>query len=197
VKTPTRLALAAILVAALPALAVAAKPGPPPGKYAREYAEMNKPVWKRNFPRLGKFVVLAPSTPGEGKGVYNCIAHTLRIYDHWVWPGKNVADFDRKYGASGYHRLKQKDFRFNPQQEKIVLYAVKKNGRWECTHACRQLTDGTWSSKLGHGPLISHASPDSLDGPEYGRPIAVYARPRRVPLNSPRPTSVASARPVR
>jgi hypothetical protein len=198
VKTSTRLALAAILVAALPALAVAARPGPPPGKYAREYAALNSPKWKRDFPRLGKFEVLAPSTPGEGKGVYNCIAYSLKIHDRWVNPAKSVAGFDRMYGAQGYRRVKGLDYHFNPRLEKVVVYAKKgRTGQLEYTHACRQLTNGTWTSKLGHGPLISHATPDSLDGPSYGRPVAVYVKARRAPLNSARPTSVASPRPVR
>jgi type VI secretion system secreted protein VgrG len=199
VKNLTRLALAAILVAALPALAAAAKPGPPPGKYAREYAEMNKPSWKKSFPRLGNFVVLAPSTPGEGKkGAYNCIAHTLKIYNKWVWPGKTVADFDRLYSSHGYRRVKLKDYRFNPRMEKIVLYGKRGANGLECTHASRQLTDGTWTSKLGQGPLIRHDTPDSVDGPSYGHPLAVYVRARRVPQSGMgRSTAVASTRPVR
>ena len=33
-----------------------------------------------------------------------------------------------------------------------------------------------WGSKLGKMALIRHATPDSLDGPDYGKPYAVYYR---------------------
>jgi hypothetical protein len=182
VKTLTRLALLVLVGACLPGVASAAKPGPAVGRYAGEYAEMTRPSWKGGFPILGRYQVLAPSTGRENKkGAYNCIAHSLKIYDRWVWPGKRVADFDRLYGGHGYRRVRGLDYRFNPRLEKVVLYAKRdRAGQVECTHACRQLSDGTWTSKLGGGPLIRHASPDSVDGPSYGRPIAVYVRARRV-----------------
>src|ERR1700677_1349457 len=67
------------------------KPGPKPEVYASSYREMEKPGWKSNFPRLGRYEILAPFTaPAGKKGSYNCIAHTLRIYHQWVWPGKKV-----------------------------------------------------------------------------------------------------------
>jgi hypothetical protein len=175
------------------------KPGPKAGKYAAEYREMTKPSWKTNFPNLGPYEVLAPSTGRENKkGAYNCIAHTLRIYSRWVWPGKKVADFDRLYNSHGYKRLRKVDYRFNPKLDKIVLYAkVLKNGQLECTHGARQLADGTWTSKLGGGPLIRHKTPAAVGGPSYGRPIAVYVKVRRasviLPLPSGSPTVVASA----
>ena len=43
------------------------------------------------------------------------------------------------------------------------------------THAARQLTDGTWSSKLGRFHDISH-SIDGLSGNEYGRPVLYLRR---------------------
>src|SRR5258708_7553128 len=55
------------------------KPGPKAGLYASSYREMEKPSWKTNFPRLGRYEILAPFTaPAGKKGAYNCIAHTLR-----------------------------------------------------------------------------------------------------------------------
>jgi len=189
VKTLTRLALFAVAL-----LAVAAKPAPPSRTYATQYARMNSKDWRSSFPNVGKFDILAPSTGKAGtRGGYNCIAHTLRIYDRWVWPGSRIADFDKLYGAAGYRRVRGLNFRFNPKMEKIVLYAKRgKKGKIECTHGCRQLTDGTWTSKLGAGPLIRHASPDSVDGPSYGRPIAVYVRPRKVPISPTKPARSSS-----
>ncbi len=189
-KTLNRLALIAFFVLALPGVSLAAKPAPPASKFAAEYARMNSREWRKDFPNVGKFEVLAPSTGKAGtRGAYNCIAHTLRIYSKWVWPGATVADFDRLYGKAGYRRVRGLNYRFNPKLEKIVLYAKQgRNGKLECTHGCRQLTDGTWTSKLGAGPLIRHSSPHSLDGPSYGRPIAVYVRQRKVPVSPTRPS---------
>jgi hypothetical protein len=174
------------------------KPGPKAGKYAREYRRLGSGSWKENFPNLGRYEVLAPSTGKAGtKGAYNCISHTLRIYNRWVWPGKTLADFDRLYGSYGYKRLRRKDYRFNPSTDKIVLYArVAKNGKVECTHGARQLADGTWTSKLGAGPLIRHATPAAVGGPSYGKPIAVYvkARKSRPILPQVKATGVANTR---
>src|SRR5260370_1013428 len=99
------------------------KPGPDPARYAVEYGRMKEPSWRGGFPKLGRFEVLAPSTVREDKSKgYNCIAHTLRIYNKWVWPGGRVADFDRLYGAHGYRRARGLDYRFQPELDKIVLY---------------------------------------------------------------------------
>ena len=55
--------------------------------------------------------------------------------------------------------------------DKVVLFAVNRDGKAEITHACRQLPDGTWSSKLGSLPLIRHLKPDDVAGPTYGAPV--------------------------
>lgn len=170
------------------------KPPPAASLFARDYALLRSPAWAANFPNLGDIQVLAPSTGKAGeKGAYNCIAHSLKIYSRWVWEGDTVASFDALYGRHGYRRVKGMDFRFDPRVEKIVLYAkVHPNKRVECTHGARQLADGTWTSKLGAGPLIRHATPHSVAGPSYGKPIAVYVKARK--LKSPAaasPTLVA------
>jgi hypothetical protein len=172
------------------------KPGPKPERYAPDYRTMESPSWKRDFPNLGRYEVLAAATPKTKKSPYNCIAHTLRIYNEWVWPGPKVSDFDRLYSSHGYRRVRGLDYHFDSKLDKIVLYAKKgKNGGTECTHGCRQLADGTWTSKLGQGPLIRHSTPGAVSGPSYGRPIAVYVRTRGtppvVPSSSSRRTTVA------
>jgi hypothetical protein len=179
---------------AAPAAGLPSKPGPDPARYAGEYGRMKEPSWRGGFPNLRRFEVLAPSTGRDGKAkAYNCIAHTLRVYDRWVWPGGRVADFDRLYGEQGYRRVRGLDYRFRPDLEKVVLYAkTLPGGGSECTHGSRQLADGTWTSKLGAGPLIRHASPESVSGPSYGRPVAVYVRPRKVPA----PGAAKPARPA-
>jgi hypothetical protein len=148
-------------------------------RYAAEYRLLVSPKWRRDFPHLGRsFRVLGPSTDPNKKTGYNCIANSLNTRGRWVWPGDRVSDFDKLYRRHGYRRLRKPDYGHNPRLEKVVLYAKKKNGRWVCTHAARQLADGSWTSKLGAGPLIKHPDADSVAGPSYGRPIAVYVRVR-------------------
>jgi hypothetical protein len=157
------------------------KPGPKPDRFAVDYRTLESPSWKKDFPNLGRYEVLAPATPrGKKRILYNCIAHTLRIYNEWVWPGEHIADFDRLYGSHGYKRIRKLDYRFNRDVDKIVLYAKRSStGKLVCTHGCRQLSDGTWTSKLGQGPLIRHTTPAAVSGPSYGKPIGVYVKARR------------------
>jgi len=164
------------------------KPAPPKGTYAQEEKLLAwSPGWKKDFPLLTNFEVLAPMTGKAGtKGAYNCIAHSLRIYTRWVWEGNKLSDFDRLYGSHGYRRIKGLDYRFDPKVEKIVLYAKQgPTGQLDCTHGSRQLADGTWTSKLGAGPLIRHDNPASVGGPSYGKPVFVYVRERKQPTFTP------------
>ena len=48
---------------------------------------------------------------------------------------------------------------------KIALYQ-KDN---ECTHACRQLENGFWTSKMGPLNDIQHSTPEVLEGQYYGK----------------------------
>jgi hypothetical protein len=149
-------------------------------RYAAEYRELNTASWRKSFPNLGeRYVVFGRSTPGKKNGSYNCIAHTLRVYNQWVWPGDKVSDFDRLYGRYGYRRIRSLNYRASSRYEKIVLYGKYEKGRWVATHGALQHPNGIWSSKLGQGPLIKHPNPHSVAGGSYGRPIAVYVRLRR------------------
>jgi hypothetical protein len=122
----------------------------------------------------GKFEVLGPSTPNADASAdtYNCIAWSLGITNHWVWPGESLGGFDKLYAQYGFRRLAKADFSMQAGVEKIALYAL--NGK--CTHAARQNTDGTWSSKLGSAPLIRHNLVDAFGNSIYGHPIAVYVK---------------------
>lgn len=169
------------LVPAASAAGPARKPGPDPTSVAADYAELTRDNWRASFPHLGDHEVLSPSTGSNDKpGAYNCIAHSLRVYDRWVWPGTTVEEFDRLFYSHGFKRIGLLDYAFKGETEKVVLYAkFHGDGRIECTHAAKQLADGTWTSKLGSGPLIRHSSPDALAGPSYGQPAAVYVRARK------------------
>lgn len=115
---------------------------------------------------------------GHATKDYNCIAWSLAITTKWVWPGVGQGDFDSLDGQYGYKRMSKLDYSLQAGVEKIVLYGKKVNGKIEMTHQARQMKDGTWTSKLGEMALIKHASPDSVSGPDYGQPVAVYYRKR-------------------
>lgn len=132
---------------------------------------------KRSFPRLGRrYEVMGPATV-----TYNCICWSLGSDGAWVWPrpaGQPVtlADFDALYAVYGFKRVTGLDYTRQKGVEKVVVFAVYKDGKTEITHACRQLPDGSWSSKLGSLPLIRHLRPDDVAGPTYGSPYVVYVR---------------------
>ena len=144
------------------------------------FPESRREISARDYPALGRdYEVLAPSTDD-----YNCVAHSLGIHDRWISlrsgpPGNRLAWLDRALGTKGYVRLTDFDTDLEPGLRKIVAYAlVDRRGRLvAATHVARQSADGTWTSKLGDGPLIRHRDVWSLRGPAYGRPVAVYTRP--------------------
>jgi hypothetical protein len=128
----------------------------------------------QGFPHLGKnYEVVKPAS-----STYNCIAWSLGVTSEWIWPGTSPELFDRLNARHGFRKMSKLDFHFQPGVEKIVLYGKTVNGRTVATHQARQMPDGTWTSKLGKMAVIRHTSPDSLDGPDYGHPLAVYARKR-------------------
>jgi hypothetical protein len=126
-----------------------------------------------SFPYLGThYVVLSPSTDR-----YNCIAWSLGITTRWINPGATLRHCDQLNRQLGYRRIRTLDYRVQAGVEKIVLYGkVKPDGSLEYTHQARQARDGTWTSKLGKMALVRHATPESLNGPVYGQPVAVYVR---------------------
>jgi hypothetical protein len=130
---------------------------------------------RQGFPHLRQgYRVLSARSPR-----YNAISHTIGTYGNWVWPGDTVAVFDSLYGRYGYQRLSYPQYERNPGAEKIVLYGkLRPDGSLAVTSAARQEAGGGYTSKIGPGPLIWHPYADSLLGPAYGQPIAVYARSR-------------------
>jgi hypothetical protein len=133
----------------------------------------------RDYPNLGRdYEVLAPGTSR-----YNCVAHTLGVHDRWIsiatGPAKDpFAWLDRVLGTRGYRRLPEPDAGLTPGVQKVAAYgyAGRAGSVREVKHVALQAADGTWTSKLGHLALIRHPHLESLNGPLYGRPIAIYAR---------------------
>jgi len=73
------------------------------------------------------------------------------------------------------------DTAFEEGVEKVALYATTdRDGAVVApTHAARQLESGEWTSKLGQCEDVRHATPDSVNGPLYGRSVCYMSRARR------------------
>lgn len=149
--------------------------------------------WKKDFPFLGDdFEVQGAGTPnptacatkaGTDKaipGTYNCIAHTAGIKNVWVNPYQKGEGWDLYYNPLGYKRVSGTDTSFTKGVQKVAVYAKKlPDGRLkEYTHAAVQEADGTWTSKLGSGPLIRHRTAEAVGGGTYGEVVRVYERTR-------------------
>ncbi len=173
------LALAAlVLLCSGSAISQAASPRAA-ASYPRERAVIEGAAMRQSHPHLGsRFEVLGPSTKS-----YNCIAHSLGIHDRWISPQTGPAQnplawADRLYAAQGYRRLPGLDFRRQPGVQKVVVYATRQPDGTirQVTHAAVQSPGGGWTSKLGKLALIRHGTPQALNGPSYGEPVAVYIR---------------------
>jgi hypothetical protein len=90
---------------------------------------------------------------------------------------------DHLYAQYGFQRLPplasgKLDILLEPGVHKVVLYGT--TGRHgvvtNILHAEVQDRDGTWSCKMGPGPLIRYPKFYAMSGPDDGYPIAVYAR---------------------
>lgn len=127
-------------------------------KFPEERIPLEGEAGHQLFPQLGdNFEVLGPSTSD-----YNCIAHSLGKKDLWVNPQTGSADapfarMDEKYRDSGFYRSDEMCLEQEPEISRIVLYATKsaEGHIQKITHAALQEPDGTWSSKLGQGPLFA------------------------------------------
>ena len=116
---------------------------------------------------------------------YNCIAWAASVDDqrwepppHGFWPpgvpsAYTLAAYSTAYATLGYQRCS--DGTFEAKFEKIVLFA---DANGVPTHAARQLDSGRWTSKLGSHVDIEHATPEALNGPDYGAPAIFMRRPR-------------------
>jgi hypothetical protein len=160
-----------------------ADPGQRPLDMSRHPVERNKLTaaeQRAGFPRLGaEFEVLAPATVS-----YNCIGWSVGNQSSWVWPSERgqtayLQHFDALYQYYGFRRIAGLDLKPQRGYDKVLLYAIRRSdGSIQPTHASLQLSDGSWSSKVGSLPLIRHLDPNDLAGPTYGAPWVVYVRPR-------------------
>lgn len=142
---------------------------------------MNDPLLAA-FPglALNGYRITSPATYS-----YNCIAWAAARNDRWWWPAPDaywppaapitttLPAFEAAYATLGYVRCS--DAEFEIRAEKIAIYASPAG---EPTHAARQLDRDRWTSKLGPNVDIEHATPDALNGPDYGAPALFMRRPR-------------------
>jgi type VI secretion system secreted protein VgrG len=149
-------------------------------------------IWT-SFPNLGSgYAVLGPATPR-----YNCVSWTLGTTGSWTWPGSQYSSHASLYASAGYQRLSHMNTGYQPGVQKIAIYGkYNQYGGFAVTHVARQEPGGGWTSKLGALPLIWHPSLDSLSGPSYGQPVAVYARRVAQPAPAPQYRTYASSTPT-
>lgn len=148
-------------------------------------------VSRQSFPKLTRFAKTSDATWG-----YNCHAwgadDAFRWWEPIDWRPPHVPAWVRIYWPQGLPRndysldnfiaaFRTRGFEvcdnasLEPDVEKIALYVLD---GWT-THTARQLPWGTWTSKLGNGIDIEHATPHELEGPAYGSVVTYMKRPRQ------------------
>lgn len=135
------------------------------------------------FPDLDStnHIITSPRTPD-----YNCIGWAAGEIDRFWWPNNDpdyywplpvpsattVEAFFEAFATIGYAPCDcgtlEKGY------EKVVLYV---NLNDEPTHMARQLSNGTWTSKLGSNHDIMHTTPEAVNGSAYGSVRAYLRRP--------------------
>ena len=123
---------------------------------------------------------------------YNCIAYAANVTDCWWWPlpvdkrpsflggvkcnwpraAKNATSLNVLIEIfRDLNYVECNNYDFEDGFKKVAFY-VKGD---KFTHAARQLTygdkQGKWSSKLGNSFLITHKTPQSIEGNAYGKSV--------------------------
>jgi len=117
---------------------------------------------------------------------YNCIAWAAGDITRWWWPGApertywpvgterilTIDAFRDAFATLGYARTDSEVCEAGV--EKVALFATADGTP---KHAARQLPEGTWTSKLGQSPDISHEL-HALAGALYGSVVLIMKRSR-------------------
>jgi hypothetical protein len=135
------------------------------------------------FPRLrfSAYKVTSPSDPG-----YNCIGWAAGDTSMWwepdpmgvyFWPKSvprrlTMDAFKQVFSALGYKPCEAT----YPEagHEKVAIFA---DPTGTPTHAARQLSDGSWTSKMGKLEDIEHVRLEAVSGSRYGHPAIILRRP--------------------
>ena len=145
---------------------------------------MRAPELEAEFPGLlsAAYEVTSPHDPK-----YNCIAYAAGDVNHfwydanvrgYYWPpGEPSADtlegWVRVFAIHGYREAD--DDSLEPSYEKIAIYA----GGQVPEHVARQKASGLWTSKMGKGRDIDHATLIALEGDSYGIVVKIMKRSRK------------------
>lgn len=135
------------------------------------------------FPKLAGSFFDKTSRPTER---YNCVAWAAQENDRWWWPefypfSYWPPGFDRVatlevlisvFQARGYELCENGEL--EEGYEKVVIYARLNRP----THMARQKPSGIWTSKLGKGMDIDHATPQGIENHKYGKAAQYMKRPR-------------------
>ncbi len=135
------------------------------------------------FPHLtaGTFRDTSPPTDR-----YNCIAWAAGNDDKW-WEPANLPGYYWPPGIPPHYAVEHAIAVFAglgyapcngaaPETgfEKVAIYG----DGVEYTHAARQVATGKWTSKLGSYQDIEHATPECLEGKEFGHVVCILKRPQ-------------------
>ena len=165
-------------------------------------AGMDNEAWRdeisAQFPGLRDYSIDAPSTYN-----YNCAAWAMGDTARWWWPGAKTGNqfwpegvysehsralesfddlFVNNLGATAIEaeldedglpkQMKPEDAALENGFVKIALMGFGQRA----THLVRQESDGSWSSKLGANPRITHDLFEMEEG-QYGNVIKIYKMP--------------------
>ena len=137
---------------------------------------------ENSFPRLSRdsFEVTSPAQPD-----YNCIAWAAGDNSRW-WEPDNLGMYywpegvPRQYTVDIYEMAFRRigyevcpDGSLESGIEKVAIFA---DFQGYPTHAARQLTNGSWTSKLGQREDITHVNLESISEGCYGRPVTFLKR---------------------
>jgi hypothetical protein len=115
---------------------------------------------------------------------YNCVAFAVGDTKHfwydagitgYYWPpGTPSADtlegWIKVFADHGYQDAA--DDSLEPEYEKIAIYATHETPE----HVARQKASGVWTSKMGRGHDIDHATLAALEGETMGKVIKIMKR---------------------
>lgn len=139
------------------------------------------------FPRLRgrRYEITSVTDPS-----YNCVAWAAEDVSRWwepdplrfrYWPSGVRREYTLQAYGDAFRQLGFQDCpdpKLEEGWEKVAIFGTKDGTP---THAARQLTDGTWTSKLGKLEDIKHSDLEQVSGEHYGKPVIVLRRRRGEP----------------
>lgn len=150
---------------------------------------------ERLFPELHgvPYEITSPAEPD-----YNCIAWAAGDDSRWWepdafglyhWPNGvprqyTLEAYAEAFSQLGFEACESPDLERG--WERVALFA---NADRVPTHAARQLSDGTWTSKLGKLDDIKHPELNHVSGATYGTPALILRRRTGEPTSFPTETN--------